>query len=1351
MSSSNSNSDSLSQAQKDLIIDASKSPDVTLEEMADAFQTTPSVISDIIKSQHSIKRSDTKVKNDLAKNANVEDTEKRLYEWVCEQKEGKLPLDGSIIKTQAKIIHGCVDKYKFNHVWLTSFLAKFDIEMEITEDSSVSIWPEGSEESESDLDDDRYQKPRKTPLKKSLEPQRKHLSLQEKLAVIEASKTAIFDPVDIAKMFSTTLKSVKRILKNQLKIKQFADQQISIDSKKVMRQSKYQETEKKLYEWYCQQVEDGSPITGSFVIAKAKEIHGDNPDFKFSPGWLHKFKQRHNIKFRNKDQSTEEPTLKVDLEPDFELASELSYTDSESDQNYENESDGDYEKYLERNAVEVSIKSETQSDDGAIFSKIKVEQLNIDIIPVADPDEPVSDPDFEPELSRNTKIASNGIKSQRKRLSLSDKLSIIDASKEPSFDRKTTAQKYGISKSMISRLLKEEDSLEKLRDSHISMANKKTIRYGKIQDTEDELYEWFSEQKRNGKKVSGLMIKEQAKKIHGETEEIKFSAGWLHKFQERFGIKLRDKKSQTKGDTNDDLASKLALPDLSEIEKDMPFDLPDLNHFPSKRKHLSLQEKVDIIKRSKEQNFNRQEIGAEYGISQSSIANILKNQETILKFIDSTHSIQSKKNMRQGDAYETEKKLYEWICQQREQGFPISGPIIRAHAMKIHCACCDFKFSVGWLDRFKDRFGIKLEPRRKKTKEPSKSKTQQPESNIPLLDPNLMDLSKSRMKDAMNFELQSQLHYQMNPHIHPDFHSHIYSQIHPQFQSTMPSALNTAIHVPPSDNLQEKSETSLKSRLYPSNDSTNDVNNIQSSHQSTKKTELNHVKEEMVHDTKSKNSTSQSIGSKKSSNEKVVNLTDRESPQKKKKGKPKIVSDPKRKHLSLQDKLRMIEASKSPLFKQGDIAEMFGTSKSVVSRTLQQAKTILSFANGSVAIKAKKNIRISKVNDIEKKLYVWIHQLEKNGYPVNGPIIKAQAKKIQGENCEFKFSEGWLHKFKERYGIKFKNGKLIEIPKEELNVDFEEVTPAEEDSIFSPDIKLEYHIEEETTFKSEIEEEIETKLEPLLDQEVVDESDHCVKEEVNDDYDNELDPNPSFNIEEGFEGEDNTFDHEQSPDIGPGDNNEFEDLEQEAYEAFDEDFEPAPKRKKVLKSKKVPETKEEPQFDVNNPYFCNETGLFYDKMPRKKVSRKHLNLEEKIQLIKASKEPSFSRKEIAKKYKISQSAIARILKDQDILLNYTNEKTSLETKKNMRKGDVHETEKKLYEWICEQKEKGNPISGPIIRAYAKEIHCACCDFKFSVGWLDRFKHRFGIKLEARRKQTNNGTTTKESWIGKSFS
>lgn len=97
----------------------------------------------------------------------------------------------------------------------------------------------------------------------------------------------------------------------------------------------------------------------------------------------------------------------------------------------------------------------------------------------------------------------------------------------------------------------------------------------------------------------------------------------------------------------------------------------------------------------------------------------------------------------------------------------------------------------------------------------------------------------------------------------------------------------------------------------------------------------------------------------------------------------------------------------------------------------------------------------------------------------------------------------------------------------------------------------------------------------------------------------------------------------------------------------------------------------------------------------------------------------------------AQATISRILKQADSIIAATVSNNA----RSRKKAENPELESALFSWIRDQNAKGSNVNGPAIRAYAEELFTgtnSCLPeekrltFRFSSGWLSRFKSRYGL-------------------------
>ena len=111
-------------------------------------------------------------------------------------------------------------------------------------------------------------------------------------------------------------------------------------------------------------------------------------------------------------------------------------------------------------------------------------------------------------------------------------------------------------------------------------------------------------------------------------------------------------------------------------------------------------------------------LALEFGISKQQISDIRKNKDKILKFTDNIETSEGlkRKSLKLGNDERLDQALYTWFIQQRSTGTPISGPLLQEKAKHLSLQLHEngespdhesFKASTGWLNKFKNRHGIR--------------------------------------------------------------------------------------------------------------------------------------------------------------------------------------------------------------------------------------------------------------------------------------------------------------------------------------------------------------------------------------------------------------------------------------------------------------------------------------------------------------------------------------------------------------------------------------------------------------------------------------------------------------------
>lgn len=128
-----------------------------------------------------------------------------------------------------------------------------------------------------------------------------------------------------------------------------------------------------------------------------------------------------------------------------------------------------------------------------------------------------------------------------------------------------------------------------------------------------------------------------------------------------------------------------------------------------------------------------------------------------------------------------------------------------------------------------------------------------------------------------------------------------------------------------------------------------------------------------------------------------------------------------------------------------------------------------------------------------------------------------------------------------------------------------------------------------------------------------------------------------------------------------------------------------------------------------------------------------LDLKTRFEVIKYSQEnPQDSTRKLAEKFHCGKTQIQRILQKKEEILKAFEANSSSNTKRS-RGGKNEEIDNTLVDWFRKARSKNMPITGPMLQEKAMQIAKALDvspeEFKASNGWLDRFKHRNGIKAK----------------------
>ncbi|XP_068118645.1 tigger transposable element-derived protein 4-like [Hyperolius riggenbachi] len=126
----------------------------------------------------------------------------------------------------------------------------------------------------------------------------------------------------------------------------------------------------------------------------------------------------------------------------------------------------------------------------------------------------------------------------------------------------------------------------------------------------------------------------------------------------------------------------------------------------------------------------------------------------------------------------------------------------------------------------------------------------------------------------------------------------------------------------------------------------------------------------------------------------------------------------KRRDSTLAEKVKILELLQQPKASQSSVARNMGLSQSTISRVMKRREEILERWNQNENPSRKRN-RPIKHAKVDEALLEWLLFAKANNLPISGPILMRQAEAIAREigYPQFKASNGWLWRWKERYRL----------------------------------------------------------------------------------------------------------------------------------------------------------------------------------------------------------------------------------------------------------------------------------------------------------------------------------------------
>ena len=109
---------------------------------------------------------------------------------------------------------------------------------------------------------------------------------------------------------------------------------------------------------------------------------------------------------------------------------------------------------------------------------------------------------------------------------------------------------------------------------------------------------------------------------------------------------------------------------------------------------LSLQQKSEVLLRIQKGESQRK-LAEQYGVSKTTIANITKNEHSIINSAESNCSQNRKRKMRKTENEEVDNIMLEFFIKCRAQNIPVTSPMLQAKAAETASCLQIEKFSAG--------------------------------------------------------------------------------------------------------------------------------------------------------------------------------------------------------------------------------------------------------------------------------------------------------------------------------------------------------------------------------------------------------------------------------------------------------------------------------------------------------------------------------------------------------------------------------------------------------------------------------------------------------------------------------
>ncbi|NXU90857.1 TIGD4 protein, partial [Xiphorhynchus elegans] len=132
-------------------------------------------------------------------------------------------------------------------------------------------------------------------------------------------------------------------------------------------------------------------------------------------------------------------------------------------------------------------------------------------------------------------------------------------------------------------------------------------------------------------------------------------------------------------------------------------------------------------------------------------------------------------------------------------------------------------------------------------------------------------------------------------------------------------------------------------------------------------------------------------------------------------------SERRKKSISIEEKIDIISALESGK-KKADVAAKYGIKKNSLCSIMKNKDKVVEAFESLRFDPRRKRLRRSRVAGLEQALARWCHMAQGLALPLSGPVLRRRAQRLAQllGHSHFRCSNGWLDRFKARYGLVFR-------------------------------------------------------------------------------------------------------------------------------------------------------------------------------------------------------------------------------------------------------------------------------------------------------------------------------------------